>query len=76
MCLAIPGKIKNRSGTEGEVDFQGVIKKVNLMLLPDAIVGDYVLVHAGFAISKTSEDDALETLSIFKAIDESNGFPR
>lgn len=70
MCLAIPGKIIKIDGISGEIDFGGFTKKVNLMLLPDSQVGDYVLVHAGFAISKTTEEDALETLSALKAIAE------
>jgi hydrogenase expression/formation protein HypC len=75
MCLAIPGKIVNKNGQNGEVDFQGVIKKINLMLLPDAVEGDFVLVHAGFAIAKTTESDALETLAIFEAMEKTDGFP-
>jgi len=70
MCLAFPGKVIKIEGSSGEVDFGGFTKRVNLMLLPEAQIGDFVLVHAGFAISKTTEEDALETLSALKAIAE------
>jgi len=68
MCLAYPGKIVKIEGAEGEVDFGGFTKMVNLVLMPEIEVGDYVLVHAGFAISQTTEEDAIETLSAFKEI--------
>ncbi len=68
MCLAYPGKIVSIEETRAEVDFGGFMKSVNMMLLPDAKVGEYVLVHAGFAISKTTEDDAIETLDALKSV--------
>ncbi|MGC9315263.1 MAG: HypC/HybG/HupF family hydrogenase formation chaperone [bacterium] len=68
MCLAYPGKIVSIEETRAEVDFGGFVKSVNMMLLPDAKVGEYVLVHAGFAISKTTEDDAMETLDALKQV--------
>ncbi|HHS50184.1 MAG TPA: HypC/HybG/HupF family hydrogenase formation chaperone [candidate division Zixibacteria bacterium] len=68
MCLAYPGKIVSIEGDSGEIDFGGFTKKVNLMLLPDAKVGDFVLVHAGFAIGTTTEGDAIETLSALKDV--------
>lgn len=67
MCLAIPGKIiKIGKECEAEVDFGGVIRSVQLDLLPEARKGDYVIVHAGFAIQKLDPKDAKETLSILK----------
>ncbi|RKZ31669.1 hypothetical protein DRQ36_01230 [bacterium] len=68
MCLAYPGKVVKIDGNDGEVDFGGFTKKVNLMLMPEIKIGDYVLVHAGFAISKTTEEDAIETLTALKEI--------
>lgn len=68
MCLAYPGKIVSIEETRAEVDFGGFLKSVNMMLLPDAKIGEYVLVHAGFAISKTTEDDAMETLDALKQV--------
>ena len=52
MCLAIPGKILERDKHSGRIDFGGLIRKVSLDLVPDAVSGDVVLVHAGFAIQK------------------------
>jgi len=62
MCLAVPGQIASITGDDlirmGRVDFGGVIKEVNLAYTPDAGVGDYVLVHVGFAISVIDEAEA------------------
>lgn len=73
MCLAIPGKIKkiyqNDSTRMGVVDFSGVELDVCLEAVPEAEVGNYVIVHAGFAISTLTEDEALETLNLFDQID-------
>jgi hydrogenase expression/formation protein HypC len=67
MCLAIPGKIVSfGSDNAAEVDFGGVVRSVQMDLLPDAKKGDYVIVHAGFAIQKMSRDDAQETLRLLK----------
>jgi len=76
MCLGIPGKITELSTVEntkmGKVDFNGVSLDVCLEATPEALVGDYVIVHAGFAISKLSESEARETLSLFEEIDSFN----
>ena len=73
MCLAIPGKIKkvfqNDSTRMGVVDFSGVELDVCLEAVPEAEVGNYVIVHAGFAISTLSENEAQETLDLFDQID-------
>lgn len=68
MCLAYPGKIIAITETRAEVDFGGFTKSVNMMLLPDAMPGEFVLVHAGFAIAKTTEEDAIETLEALKRV--------
>ena len=67
MCLGIPGKIIT-IGKEhkADVDFGGISRQVQLDLMPDAGVGDYVIVHAGFAIQKLSKKDARETLRYVK----------
>ncbi len=70
MCLAIPGKVISIQGTEGTVDFGGVIQKVRIDLIQDLEVGDYVIVHTGFAIEKLEEEDALETLRLWKELAE------
>lgn len=67
MCLAIPGKIITiHPEHRADVDFGGVTRSVQLDLLPGATTGDYVIVHAGFAIQRLSENDALETLRLLK----------
>jgi hydrogenase expression/formation protein HypC len=69
MCLAVPGKIvdlENRDGTlMADVDFGGVHKDVCLEYIPDAVVGEYVIVHVGFAIQRLDEQSALKTLDEF-----------
>jgi len=72
MCLAIPGKVVQIT-EEGfmrmaEVDFGGVAREVCLAYVPEAGVGDFVLVHIGFAISKVEEEEAQETLSLMEEV--------
>ena len=72
MCLAIPGKIltitdTTRLGRSGVVDFEGVRRSVHLACVPDASVGDYVLVHAGVAIGRIDPDEAARTLELLTA---------
>jgi len=62
MCLAIPSKITHIHNNMATVDVDGVQRQASLLLLEDAVVGDYVIVHAGFAIHKIDETTALETL--------------
>lgn len=69
MCLAIPGKIIEKDGNEGVVDYDGARIKVRLDLV-DADVGDYVIVHTGFAIDTLSEEDALESIELWRQIGE------
>ncbi len=65
MCLAIPTLIKSIDGQNAMVELGGVERKISLALTPEARVGDYVIVHTGFAISVLDEADAQETLHIF-----------
>ena len=68
MCLEIPAKIMNKSGDKANVDFgQGILREVNVSLV-EAKVGDYVLIHAGYAIQVIEEEDAKETLSLWNSI--------
>ena len=69
MCLAVPGQVESiheENGTRmGRVNFGGVVKEVCLAYLPDIAVGDYTIVHVGFAISRIDEASAQETLRTF-----------
>lgn len=72
MCLGIPGKIievyEANSLRMGKVDFGGVVREACLEYVPEAKVGDYTLIHVGFAISIVDEEDALETLNLLKEV--------
>jgi hydrogenase expression/formation protein HypC len=68
MCLAIPARVERINGDRAQVDFgEGVLREVNVTLV-EAKVGDYVLVHAGYAIQTVDEKEALETISLWKEI--------
>lgn len=66
MCLAIPSKITQIEENMATIDVDGVKREASLLLLEDAAVGEYVIVHAGFAIHKIDEAAALETLQLPK----------
>ncbi|ADG82161.1 hydrogenase assembly chaperone HypC/HupF [Thermincola ferriacetica] len=68
MCLAVPGQIIARNDFTAEVKLAGVVREISLELVPEAQVGDYVLVHAGFAIQVIDEEEAKKTLEIFKEL--------
>ncbi len=74
MCLAIPGKVleidTNSQPLMGKVSFGGIKKDVCLEWLPNVKIGDYVIVHVGFAISKVDENEAIETLRMFEEMDK------
>ena len=76
MCLAIPGKLISCAEGEssldrtGRVEFGGIIKEVNLAYVPDAQVGDYVIVHVGFAISIVDAEEAERVFAYLQAMDE------
>ena len=74
MCLAVPGKIVSIQNIDpilrtGKVSFAGIIKEVSLAYVPEAEIGDYVIVHAGFAISKIDEEEANQ---IFQYLEQMN----
>jgi len=82
MCLAVPGQVRAifESGgiRMGKVDFGGVVKDVSLAYLPDLDVGDYTIVHVGFALSRIDEADATEALRSFREmglLDAESGEP-
>ncbi|MBL7052218.1 MAG: HypC/HybG/HupF family hydrogenase formation chaperone [Candidatus Marinimicrobia bacterium] len=75
MCLAVPGKILEIKETgeltrSGKVSFGGIVKEINLAYTPEANIGDYVIVHVGFAISTLNEDEAKQTLKYLREITE------
>lgn len=75
MCLAVPGKILSiESGTEelmrfGKVNFGGIVKDVNLAYVPEAKIGDYVIVHVGFALNTVDEAEAEKVFEYLREID-------
>ena len=79
MCLAIPGIITvihpsdNEIFRMGKVSFDGVHRDVNLAMVPEARIGDYVLVHVGVALQVVDEEEALQTIQYLKEINELNG---
>ena len=75
MCLAVPGRIESITGEgpldrTGKLNFGGIIKEVNLSCVPEADIGDYVLVHVGFAISKIDESEAEQLLDLLSQLQE------
>lgn len=76
MCLAIPGKLEkiiaelDETFRIGSVSFEGVIKEVNLALVPEAKIGDYLLVHVGAAIGIINEEEAKSTMEVLKQMGE------
>lgn len=76
MCLAIPGKVLSITTQlddtfrQGKVSFGGIIKEINLCMVPEAAIGDYVLVHVGVAISVIDEEEARQTFDYLKQIGE------
>ena len=70
MCLAVPGKIIEIQDMIAVVEIAGVTRKISLMLLPETKVGDFVLVHAGFAIQAIDEEEARITLDLFKELEK------
>jgi hydrogenase expression/formation protein HypC len=74
MCLAVPGKILSVDGEDfartARVSFGGIVKEVSLAYVPEAVVGDYAVVHVGFAISLLDEQEALRTFEYLKQMGE------
>ena len=66
MCLAVPVKVVSINGNEAEVEIGGVSRRVSIVLTPEAKVGDYVLLHTGYAINVINEAEAQETLKILE----------
>ena len=77
MCLAIPGKVESisyfdgdRINIKGKVNFGGILKEVSLAYVPEAKVGDYVIVHVGFALSLVDQEEAMKVFEYLKQMGE------
>ncbi|MEJ2726207.1 MAG: HypC/HybG/HupF family hydrogenase formation chaperone [Deltaproteobacteria bacterium] len=70
MCLSVPGKVVEIRNNMASVEVGGLLRDVSMAVCPDAAVGDYVLIHTGFAIQKLDEKEALETLELLKRLVE------
>ena len=68
MCLAVPVQVKYIEGDEAEVEFGGNRKRISIILTPEVKVGDYVLLHTGYAINAIDEEEAQETLKLFQEL--------
>lgn len=80
MCLAVPGKILTIENDDplmrtGKVSFGGIVKEVNLAFVPEASVGDYVIVHVGFALSKVDEAEAQRVFELLGSLDSEEAEP-
>jgi len=78
MCLAVPGKVLSVAGDEpilrtGRVDFGGIVKEIHLAYVPEAVPGDYVLVHVGFAITVLDAAEAERVLEALETLEEPAG---
>jgi hydrogenase expression/formation protein HypC len=73
MCLSLPARIISIEGDMGQVSVGGVVFRAGLQMVEGVKVGDYVLLHAGFAIEKMKEEEAMETLRLLKEMEESTG---
>jgi hydrogenase expression/formation protein HypC len=69
MCLSIPAKILSIEGNTARASVGGAIVNASLYLVDDAVVGDYILIHTGFALQKISEEEALETIRIIRDLE-------
>ncbi len=72
MCLSVPAKVKEIDGQMAKVSVGGAIYEASLQMIEDVNVGDYVLLHTGFAIQKMDEEEALESLKLFEEFEEFN----
>lgn len=75
MCLAIPGKVESITGDDpitrmGKINFGGIIKEASLAYVPEVVVGDYVIVHVGFALSRVDEEEAHKVFEYLKQMQE------
>lgn len=74
MCLAVPGRIVSIEGKDAQVDFGGITRVTNISMV-EATVGDYVIIHAGFAIQMVDEEEAKETIKLWEELIQSSQEP-
>jgi hydrogenase expression/formation protein HypC len=72
MCLAVPAQVLSIEGHEADVDFGGVRRRISVVLTPEVQVGDYVIIHTGFAINVLDQEEAAETLKLWQELEEFN----
>ena len=72
MCLAIPALVRSIEGHQAEVDIEGVTRQVSIQLTPEVRVGDYVLLHTGYAINVIDEVEARETLKLLRELSQAS----
>jgi len=72
MCLSVPMRVTEIQGQSGQADIGGVSRRIDLRFLQDVSVGDYVIVHAGFALQKLDQQEAEETLALLREVLESD----
>lgn len=70
MCVAVPGIVLSIEKGIGEVDFMGAVRKISLELIEGVGVGDYIIAHAGYAVEKIKEEQAIETIKLFEELKE------
>jgi len=75
MCLAVPMMVKSIEGDNAICEIDGVRREASLMMVDDVAVGDFVLIHAGFAIEKLDQEDAEQTLALFREVLAAGGMP-
>lgn len=73
MCLAVPAKITEINGSVARVDMEGNVREADVSLLEDPAIGDYVMIHAGFAISKYEPEEAQKTLELLREMFHDGG---
>jgi hydrogenase expression/formation protein HypC len=70
MCLSVPAKVVEVSNNMGRVEIGGTVREISMDLCPEACIGDYVLIHAGFAIQQLDQEEAEETIQLLKQLVE------
>jgi hydrogenase expression/formation protein HypC len=73
MCVAVPMKVRSIEGPMCTAEIGGVSRQVSVLMMPEVKVGDYIIVHAGYAIERLDEDEALRTLELFRQLGELMG---